>query len=334
MAFLEPAAPQDNPSYRKPCELPEPRRALANTVDPEVARCFLASARCGCFTQAARSLNMKATLLRKQLAQLEEQMHDTLFIFQGKTLMLSPRGQQLQAELIAQADEPHGAVSAAEQPRIRLAVAESILHDILGRDLIALLRRNARIRLDIISFNNEQALHAVRADVVLWLSGMDSASPGPGFCIQPATPLACLDYLPHVAKRYSRLITRPDNLEELADYLLVQWQPDGQVEALRPWNTLIEQRQAAVVHVHDYSLMLEMIRCGACIGLLPHYMRYFDRGLVAIPGLLPERLQRQVWMAVNAEVRHPPTVQMLVDLIVGTFEGRKEWFDSPQQPPQ
>jgi hypothetical protein len=28
-----------------------------------------------------------------------------------------------------------------EQPRIRLAVAEPILHDILGRDLIALLRQ-------------------------------------------------------------------------------------------------------------------------------------------------------------------------------------------------
>ena len=329
MAFLEPAAHQDNTPYRKSGALPEPRTVLAHTVDPVVARYFLVSARCGCFTQAARSLNIKATVLRKQLAQLEEQMRSTLFVFQGRSLVLSPQGQVLQAQLIALAHEHNLPVSASEQPRVRLAVAEPILHDILGRDLIALLRRNASVRLDIISLNSEQDLQTVEADVVVWLSDMQGMGSAPSFCIQPAKALACVKYLPHVAKRYSRLISRPDSLEDLADYMLVQWQPDEQLEALRPWNTLIEQRQAAVVHVQDYSLMLEMIRCGACIGLLPRYMSYFDRALIAIPGLLPESLQRQVWMAVNAEVSHPNEVQMLVDLIVSTFEGRQEWFDTP-----
>jgi DNA-binding transcriptional LysR family regulator len=136
-----------------------------------------------------------------------------------------------------------------------------------------------------------------------------------------------LQYLPHIAKRYSRLITRPDSVEDLDDYMLVQWQPDAQVNALQPWNQVVEQRLAAVVQVHAYSLMLEMIRCGACIGLLPHYMSSFDRGLVALPGLLADSMQRQVWLAVNAQVRHPEAVQMIVALIVSTFEGRREWFD-------
>lgn len=108
--------------------------------------------------------------------------------------------------------------------------------------------------------------------------------------------------------------------------MLVQWHPDQQVQVLQPWNTLVEQRQAAVVHVHDYSLMLEMIRCGACIGLLPRYMSHFDRGLTAIPGLLPASLERQAWLAVNAAAPFPQEAQSLVDLIVSTFEGRKEWF--------
>jgi hypothetical protein len=53
--------------------------------------------------------------------------------------------------------------------------------------------------------------------------------------------------LPHIAKRYSRLTTRPETLDDLADYMLVQWHPDQQVQVLQPWNTLVEQRQAAVV---------------------------------------------------------------------------------------
>jgi hypothetical protein len=56
-------------------------------------------------------------------------------------------------------------------------------------------------------------------------------------------------------------------------------------------------------------------------------MSSFDRGLVALPGLLTESMQRQVWLAVNAQVADREAVRMIVALIVGTFEGRREWFD-------
>lgn len=325
MAFLEPSAPQGAAAWRTPNEPRNAWLALANEIEPEVARYFLVSARCGCFMQAARSLNIKATLLRKRLAQLEEQVRHSLFTYQGNGLVLSRDGQQLQAQLAALANERR--LPVVEQPLIRLAVAEPILHDILGRDLIALLRRNASVRLDIISLDSQMSLQAVEADVVLWLSDADGPAPGPSFVTEAPRALARLQYLPYIAKRYSRLTTRPDSLEDLEDYMLVQWQPDEQVDALQPWNRVVAQRMAAVVQVQAYSLMLEMIRCGACIGLLPHYMSSFDRGLVALPGLLDERMQRQVWLAVNAQVRDLDSVRVIVELIVGTFEGRREWFE-------
>jgi DNA-binding transcriptional LysR family regulator len=328
MALLEPAVPQDGTPYRTHSHGRETWLVQTATIvksDSEVIGYFLTCARCGCFMQAARRLNIKATLLRKRLAQLEECLGRTLFSYQGNGILLSRDGQQLQAHLVARAHEWR--LPMIEQPLIRLAVAEPILHDILGRDLIALLRRNASVRLDIISIDSELALQAVEADVVLWLSGTDASTPGPGCATQPPRALANLNYLPHIAKRYSRLTTRPDSLDDLADYTLVQWQPDQQVEALQPWNTLVRERLAAVVRVHVYSLMLEMIRCGACIGLLPRYMSCVDRGLIALPGLLGEKMQRQVWMAVNADVRHPQEVDMIVELIVSTFEGRRDWFD-------
>jgi len=325
MAFLEPSGPQGPAPYREPSQSRSAWLALANDIEPEVARYFLVSARCGCFMQAARSLNIKATLLRKRLAQLEEQLRHVLFIFQGNGLVLSRDGQLLQAQLIALAHARR--LPVVEQPLIRLAVAEPILHDILGRDLIALLRRNASVRLEIISIDSQLSLQAADVDVVLWLSDADGPTPGPSFPTAPPQVLARLEYLPHIAKRYSRLTTRPDSVEDLDDYMLVQWQPDGQVNALQPWNMVVAQRLAAVVQVHAYSLMLEMIRCGACIGLLPRYMGSFDRGLVALPGLLAEPMQRQVWLAVKAQVQHAEAVQMIVELITSTFEGRREWFD-------
>lgn len=325
MALLEPSGPQGPAAYRAPSESRRSWSALAHEIDPEVAHYFLVSARCGCFMQAARSLNIKATLLRKRLAQLEQQVRHVLFSYQGSGLVLSRDGQHLQAQLIALAHERR--LPVLEQPLIRLAVAEPILHDILGRDLIALLRRNASVRLEIISLDGQLSLQAVDVDVVLWLSDAEGPTSGPSFITEAPRPLARLCYLPHIAKRYSRLTTRPDSVDDLDDYMLVQWQPDAQVVALQPWNRVVEQRLAAVVQVQAYSLMLEMIRCGACIGLLPHYMSSFDRGLVALPGLLADSMQRQVWLAVNAQVEHADAVQMIVELIVGTFEERREWFD-------
>ncbi|VVO56895.1 LysR family transcriptional regulator [Pseudomonas fluorescens] len=298
---------------------------FAANIDPVLAQSFRVSARCGCFMQAARSLNIKSTQLRKHLAQLEAQLHCSLFNHHDNGLALSHEGLALQAQLIALAHER--AASVIEQPLIRLAVAESVLHDILGRDLVALLRRNASVRLDIITLDSELSLQAVSADVVLWLGGTDSPLPGPSFAMSEPQPLAQLDYLPHIAKRYSRVAARPDSLDDLADFMLVQWQHDRQVESFRPWNSVVDQRLAGVVQLHSYALMLEMIRCSACIGLLPRYMSQFDRGLIALPGLFDQPMQRQVWMAVSAESQGQADVQMIIELLHNTFNERREWFE-------
>ncbi|MBI6619134.1 LysR family transcriptional regulator [Pseudomonas corrugata] len=328
MSFIEPAGRQADTEYRPPSRVPESWLALAASIEPQVVQCFLVSARCGCFMQAARSLNVKATWLRKQLAQLETRLQRSLFNFQGNALALSREGRQLQARLLALAEEDPPPL--AEQPQIRLAVAESILHDILGRDLIALLRRNASVRLHIVTLDSDLALHAVSADLVLWLSDCQDAPPGPSFATQTPERLARLDYLPHIAKRYSRPAARPGQLADLDDYMLVQWQPDRHVDSFAPWNTLVEERRAGVAQVQSYELMLEMIRCCACIGLLPHYMARFDRGLVALPGLFDQPMQRHLWMAVGTEARHKPQVQMLVELIRHTLDERREWFQVPR----
>ncbi|MNV55113.1 LysR substrate binding domain protein [compost metagenome] len=248
-----------------------------------------------------------------------------MFKFKDSSLTLSRDGQQLHARLIALAHER--TLPAVEQPLIRLAVAETILHDILGRDLVALLRRNASVRLDIISLDSDLSLQSISADVVVWLAGTESPLPGPSFSISKPQPLARLDYKPHIAKRYSRVTSRPETLDDLADFLLVQWQHDRQIESFRPWNALVDQRLAGVVQLHSYELMLEMIRCSACIGLLPQYMGRFDRGLIELPGLFSQAMQRQVWLAVNAESRDEPQVQMIVELIQNTFNERREWFE-------
>ncbi|MEB0048381.1 MULTISPECIES: LysR family transcriptional regulator [unclassified Pseudomonas] len=326
MSFIESTGRQGVTDYRSSPMTSEAWLKQAIEIEAEVAQYFMVSARCGCFMQAARSLNVRSTVLRKQLAQLEERLQRSLFSFQGSVLSLSREGQQLHAQLIALAYDHQ--LPVLEQPMIRVAVAESILHDILGRDLISLLRRNASVRLEIISLDSALSLQAVSADVVVWLGTDHSPHPGPTFATSEPQCLARLDYLPHIAKRYSRVTARPASVDDLADFMLVQWQHDRQIDSLRPWNSLVEQRLAGVVQLQSYELMLEMIRCSACIGLLPGYISRYDRGLIALPGVFREPMRRQVWLAVNAQSVDSAQVQVIAQLIRNTFDERREWFES------
>ncbi|WP_223527670.1 LysR family transcriptional regulator [Pseudomonas sp. GL-R-19] len=326
MSVMETSTRLGATEYRVAIEKNTSWRQLAAGIDPELALCFTASARCGCFMQAARSLNLKATRLRRQLVQLETQLQCSLFNHSDNGLSLSRDGLRLHAQLIALAHERN--LPVIEQPLIRLAVADSILHDLLGRGLVALLRRNASLRLDIITLDSELSLQAVSADVVVWLGETESPLPGPSFATTEPRRLVQLNYLPHIAKRYSRVASRPECVDDLAGFLLVQWQQDGQVESLRPWNALVDQRLAGAVQLQSWELMLEMIRCSACIGLLPHYMSHFDRALIALPGLFDQPMRRQVWMAVNAHSGGDAQVRMIVELIENTFNERRAWFES------
>jgi DNA-binding transcriptional LysR family regulator len=297
---------------------------LAAQIDPPVIDYFLASARCGCFMQAARSLNINPTYLRRQLAQLQLTLGRPLFVHEGKALVLSRDGVRLQALLVAQARESAG--SREPQPLIRLAVARSILHDVLNRDLIALLRRNAGLRLEIIPVDDHEQLSRTEADLLIWLNDPNSPAPLLSVACQRPRFLGTIGYLPHIAKRYSRTVVRPDTLGDLTDYLLVDCAPHRKVAAFEPWNSLLEARTSGVVRVHSHEMALEMVHCGASIGLLPDYITHFDRSLLALPQLFGQPMPQQIWMTVNSASADLPDVQHLMELVLHTFEERRFWF--------
>ncbi len=301
----------------------ESRALDTASIDRHVAEYFLASARCACFKQAARSLNISPTVLRKQLRQLEKRLGGPLFVYRQNVLSLTLKGQRLQASLSAQLDESLPKPSRAPVPVVRLAVADALLHDLVLRDLLAFLRRNAAVRLDL-EVSSSPCDPGRPVDIMLWLAEPGSPRPDPGFATTTPVALARIGYQACVAKRYSREAALPSQARHLDDYLLVQVREYLSVAALEPWNRMVRQRPAGVAQVPSHELALELIRRGACVGVLPAYITALDNNLVALPELFQQKMERSAWLSSHAQSARREEVQALVALIRQAFNDRLE----------
>lgn len=306
--------------------VPVVRPQVPLALDEQTLDCFVITARCGCFMQAARRLNLKPVALRKRLAVLEARLGYGLFINRNNTPVLSQQGERLLLAL--QAREPEGPVPTRVQATpVRLAVAEPLLQDLLGRSLINLVRQHAGMRLEVVTLDGRQG-PGEEVDVALWLGDLRA----PDSFEMPAEALATLDYLPHIAKRYVREANRPGSLADLQDYMLVQWQGEEGVAALAQWQALLAGRSAGVTCIQGYEMYCQLIKCSASVGLLPHYAGHLDRGLLALPGLFQAPMRRRVWLAVNAGTEGDPLVQLMVGAIRAAFDERREWFKDAAMP--
>ncbi|MFT0869280.1 LysR substrate-binding domain-containing protein [Pseudomonas sp. CAM1A] len=303
--------------------VPVVRPQVPLALDEQTLNCFLVTARCGCFMQAARRLNLKPVALRKRLAALEARLGYSLFVNRNNNPVLSQQGERLQQVL--QAREPVLPPPREASASVRLAVAEPLLQDLLGRNLINFVRQHAGMRLEVATLDGRQVPEQA-ADVALWLGDLDQGARSGCFADTSAEALATLEYLPHIAKRYAREANRPTSLAHLQDYMLVQWQGEVGVQALTPWQALLNARSAGVTQIQDYEMYCQLIKCSASVGLLPHYAAHLDRGLLALPGMFREPMRRRVWLAVDGRTEADPLVQVMVGAIRAAFEERREWF--------
>lgn len=305
--------------------MPVVRPQVPLALDEQTLNCFVVTARCGCFMQAARRLNLKPVALRKRLAVLEARLGYGLFVNRNNNPVLSQQGERLLSILQAREPAVLPPEPCAAPTRVRLAVAEPLLQDLLGRNLINFVRQHAGMRLEVDTFDASQT-PGREVDVALWLGDLQHGARATDFAGAQPEALATLEYLPHIAKRYAREANRPASLADLQDYMLVQWQGEAGVVALTPWHSLLQSRSTGVTQIQDYDMYCQLIKCSASVGLLPHYASHLDRGLLALPGMFREPMRRRVWLAVNADTEGDPLVQVMVAAIRAAFDERREWF--------
>ncbi len=291
-------------------------------IDRQLAQIFLTSARCACFRQTARSLNLHITPMRKQLMKLEANLGSRLFLYENRMLRLSPTGKLLQQALIERFGDLQPEVSCNRRRRIRLAVPSDLLDDFLARDLIAWLRKDAALNLEILP---QEGIPEQPAEVTVWIADPDSPRPDPGFALSKPTMLTRLHYCAHMAKRYAGR-KLPLAVTDLKDFMLAQHSANATIRSFEPWNKLLRQRQSSVTHVHSQAWVRELVRNSACVGLLPAYVAKLDKNLLPLEPLFGQPMERIAWLAVAPLAANLEEVEALVSIVLRAFEQRREWF--------
>ncbi|WP_298184311.1 LysR family transcriptional regulator [uncultured Pseudomonas sp.] len=297
------------------------------TIDRQLAQVFLTSARCLCFRQTARSLNLHIVSMRKKLKKLEACVGSPLFLYEGRELRLSSVGRELQRALTERFGDLQPEVVSAQRPLVRLAVPSALLTDLLARDLISWLRKDAAVRLEVIPLEGEPDK---LAEVMVWIADPDRLRPNPGFAMSRPLMLARIAYRAHMAKRFAgkRL---PGTAADLKDFMLVQHAANATIGSFEPWNRLIRQRQSSVTQVYSQEWVADLVRNTSCIGLLPEYISRIDRNLLSLEKLFEPDLERVVWISTSPLTAEQPEVQTLVSLIHKAFDDRRSWFADPEQ---
>ena len=260
-------------------------RALINQ---QTALDFLATAHCACFKQAARSLNVPVVALRRKLEVLEDQIGSPIFIYKGNKLILTRTGQRLHDYLITSFGRDTQSKPVSKNTiTTRIAIEEPLLSDIVCRELIAYIRENADLRLDVRAECNEAMLATGQYDIGLYLCRSDGtcANTTEGYNLEK---VGILMYRLFIASRYARKLAIPMSTHDLDNFMLVIPPADVEFTHSPAWKSLVERHKGGSTQIRGHTLTRALIVGGACIGALPSYSLKIEKSIIVLPGLFDE----------------------------------------------
>ncbi len=280
-------------------------------MDWDDVRVFLALARAGSLTAAARSLRVEHTTVARRIAQLEQALGLHLFDRLPRGWILTSEGEQLAARAAQMEEQAHefmreAADGAQLSGTVRLSAAPSVGQEFLLPRLCAIHPRWASVTLELVVESRVAVLSRREADLALRIGRPQD----PGLA---ARLLGTMAYGLYCRRGYTegrgeadwRFIGYDDSLAHAPEHQWLESLRGSRGYALRA-NTLPLQRDA--------------VRMGLGLAVLPHFMAAGDAQLERLP-LAAGPAAREIWLVVHPDVRRSPRVRLIADLLVEVVSG-------------
>jgi DNA-binding transcriptional LysR family regulator len=281
-------------------------------MDWDDLRIFLAVARAGTVSEAARQLELDHSTVSRRLANLETRLAIRLFDRAGRRLAINAAGKQLMrtAERLESGLLSDLAVLEAMQGSrvgtVRIGVPEGLGVGYLAGRLGLLSETYPEIALELVALPQNYSLATREVDIAITLDRPEFGN----IAVRKLTDYALQFF---GTARYFARHGCPDDTTGLATHRLCGYIPQLLYTPLLDYLVFEGRRFQPAIKSTSVVAHLEMVRSGAAIGMLPVFM------CVGQPDLQPildkARIVRSYWLTVHDDLRGVERIRIISEAL-------------------
>ncbi len=296
-------------------------------------RYFLATSEAGSFTKAASDLGVTQSTLSRRIDHLEQQLGVRLFVRSQSGVTLTAEGEsilQTAREIEAKILEIQGSLIGSDKRldgTVRISVTDGLAAYWMTPAIPAFHDRHPGI---LVAFN----CSAEPADAARMETELSFRFREPQEADLIAVRLGALHFVPWASVAYLKRHGLPQGPEDLLSHRLLDhtdyYHDDGDWSS---WFALARAAKLIRYRCNSSSAMLNAIKNGVGIGLLPTYVCEFAEGIVPIA--LDVRTHSNFWLVYHAELRETARVRAVIDWVKSLFDqDAYPWFRDEFDPPK
>ena len=277
--------------------------------DWENLRYFLAVARVGTLSGAARNLQVDHATISRRLSALESEIETRLIERQPKACRLTPIGQRV-FELAQEMEEGAHAIErfldASRSPlsgRVALSAPPVLVANFLVKHLAVFRRANPGVQLSVSGQARRVSLSRREADVVLRLA-------------RPEEPNSVVRKLGRVSFGLYASKDYP-HLRDPSAWEFIAYDAGFEGVAQQKWLMSIAGKRPIACEISDINGHLVAARAGAGVAGLPDFLANADAKLERLTHA-GAAFSRDIWMAVHRDLRRAPQIRAVMDFLVKT----------------
>ncbi len=289
---------------------------MAERLNWDDARVFLALARGGTLSQAARALGGGAATVSRRIDRLERALGVPLFLRHQSGYRLTDQGEALlpRAEAAEQAMAGLRAEAGAQDAvtgRVRLASVESLVEPVIVPALAPVLARHPGLDVEVLFSATTVNLHRRDADMALRLVRPDHGH----LVVRQVGTLGIGLYGPPHGATPARFVTYPD---------------DEAVQVQLDWGRAFGADRAPRLAVNTLAGQVAAVAQGIGVAVLPHLLAR-GAGLRLLHAHLPDGapMARPIHLVIHADLAASRRVRMVADCLTAALAARRAELAEP-----
>jgi DNA-binding transcriptional LysR family regulator len=272
-------------------------------------RFFLALARQGSLSGAARQLKVEHSTVARRVDALEQSLGIRLFDRLPKAWSLTPEGETLVEHAGRLDDEAQSFARAALgassiRGTVRVSAPPNLASHVLAPRLAAQRGRWQNIDLELVGEIHSAQLSRGEADLALRMS--QPSAPG-----LVARRVGTIRYALYAAHGYTR--------HPASDWTFLGYDDSLRQVAQQQWLERVAAGRRQPLRSNDLTTLLHATRAGMGVAALPCYLAAGDSSLSPVVSALAPPV-RELWLVMHPDVRRSPRVRLMADLLVSTLE--------------